>query len=349
MGETALPEPHENIGRCDFIAGSKPWKVQGPERPQAATLCSRTRWEGGAVADSLGLLFAEASPPGPGASSWRPVRQVSRLCKASLELLILARPGGPLPSTFTSPSSPWVLFLGPPRPSVVLPVPLGLCCAHSPLSPHVPSFPPGLPPGSSRPSEALWSSSPGRPLLGEGPQLCLVRLAQSRMRAPSPKLTHGHGMRSRLPGVTAGPEGPARAVVLSTARHVPQPPGFPLSSRHQLGSETLGHVPPPLGGPALGRQQHGVPGKLSVHMGATVHAHTQEPGPTARVEASSLGGHPPCPSLVLPHGLSGSSPAPAPRVLPQGFPMTLVLSGAWTPVCRPPTLHGCPTGPRHCS
>ena len=189
-----------------------------------------------------------------------------------------------------------------------------------PLHIHIPFFPLGPLPGSSpslggpsRPSEALWSSSPGRPLLGEGPQLCLVRLAQSRMRAPSPKLTHGHGMRSRLPGVMAGPERPARAVVLSAARHVPQPPGFPLSSRHQLGSETLGHVPPPLGGPALGRQQHGVPGKLSVHMGATVHAHTQEPGPTARVEASSLGGHPHCPSLVLAHGLSGSSPAPAPR------------------------------------
>ena len=69
MRETALPEPHENIRRCDFIAGSRPWKVQGPEQPQAATLCSHTCWEGGAVADSLSLLFAEASPPGPGASA----------------------------------------------------------------------------------------------------------------------------------------------------------------------------------------------------------------------------------------------------------------------------------------
>ena len=96
-----------------------------------------------------------------------------------------------------------------------------------PLHIHVPSFPPGPPPGSSRPSEALWSSSPGRPLVGDGPQLCPVRLAQSRMRAPSPKLTHGHGMRNRLPGVTAGPEGPARAVVLSAARHIPSPQASP--------------------------------------------------------------------------------------------------------------------------
>ena len=47
-------------------------------------------------------------------------------------------------------------------------------------------------------------------------------------------------------------------------------------------------------------------------MGAAVHARTQEPGPTAQAEASSLGGHPHCPSLVLAHRLSGSSLAPAP-------------------------------------
>ena len=44
VGETALPGPRENIQRCDFIAGSRPWKVWGPEWPQAATPCSRTRW-----------------------------------------------------------------------------------------------------------------------------------------------------------------------------------------------------------------------------------------------------------------------------------------------------------------
>lgn len=44
VGETALPGPRENVRRCDFIAGSRPWKVWGPEWPQVATPCSRTRW-----------------------------------------------------------------------------------------------------------------------------------------------------------------------------------------------------------------------------------------------------------------------------------------------------------------
>lgn len=58
MGETALPEPHENIGRCDFIAGSKPWKVQGPEGlrqpPSAAAPAGR---EGPSLTHSASCLL----------------------------------------------------------------------------------------------------------------------------------------------------------------------------------------------------------------------------------------------------------------------------------------------------
>ena len=168
------------------------------------------------------------------------------------------------------------------------------------------------------------------PLRGRSP--ALLRLAQSQMHAPSPKLIHGHRMRSRLPGVTAGPEGPARAVVLSAGRHSPSPPGFPSSSRCELSSETLGHVPPPLRAPEQALS------KLSAHTGTKVRTRTQEPGPTPWVEASTLGGHP----HALPSSWLTVCRGPArPRllvVLPQGFPMTLVSSGAWIPVCRPPTL-----------
>lgn len=152
-------------------------------------------------------------------------------------------------------------------------------------------------------------------------------------------------MRSRLPGVTAGPEGPARAVAPSAGHHSPSPPGFPSSSRRELSSETLGHVPPLLRGPEQALS------KLSAHTGAAVRTRTQEPGPTPRVEASALGGHPHRPSLVLAHGLSGSSPAPAPRGLSPGLSddsrFVWSLDSSLPPTHPPDSLKGRPLPTLH--
>lgn len=230
-------------------------------------------------------------------------------------------------------------------PPWLFPVPQGLQWYPQPLSPPAPSFPPGPPPSPQVPrpdppcpSEALWSSSPGCPLLGEGPQLCSLGSepnACSQPQAHPGPQDEKAGFRRERQALRASRRWPPPLAITAPRPRLPSAPAVNSAVRPWA-------VPPLLRGPEQALS------KLSAHTGAAVRTRTQEPGPAPpRVEASALGGHPHRPSLVLAHGLSGSSPAPAPRGPSPGLPMTLVSSGPGFQSCRPPSdsLKGRPLHP----